>query len=225
MDKVQRFIACFLTGSFAWGLIPAAWALADVAVDTSVDANVSAGSSSEASVTTETQTETSAGSGHTSVQSSHESSVSAETGTNATVQLNLGQRIKVRCHRLNGRDRERCVHEVMGNVHAKAESRFAQWMQNMRDRMEKHREQFEAREEKREEKMEDKLEKTQRKSTRLSPEVRARIRAEHKLQVEAARSTCSVKETFQEEHACMAVARIELRAKLKAMIEAALGQE
>lgn len=224
MDNIQRFIACFLTGSFAWGMVPAAWALADIAVDASADADVSVESSREASVTMEAQAaaQNSSGSSDTGVQSSTGASVSADAEEHAMVQLNLGQRIKARCYRLHGRDRERCVHEVMGNTHVKAESRFAQWVEHMRERMEERREKFDEHMKNREEKMEEKI---HHKTRKLSPKVRAQIRAEHKLQVESTRTTCHAKPTFQEERACMAAARIEIRAKLKAMIDAAIIQE
>lgn len=191
MDNIQRFIACFLTGSFAWGMVPAAWALADIAVETSTETNVSVESASEASVVTETG-----------------------------VHLNLGQRIKARCHGLIGPVRVRCVHEITENTHAKAESRFGLWMEHMRDRMEKRREKFEERMKDREEKMEEKI---HRKTRKISPEVRARIHAEHKAQVEAARRECQAKETNKEKRHCMNEARGELRAKLKAMIEVSLS--
>ena len=180
MDKGQRFIAYFLTGSLVWSSVPVAFALTDLEVG-----------------------------------------VSAETGA----QLNLGQRIKDHCHRLNGRDRVRCVHEAMGNTRAKAQSRFGVWVEGMRDRMEKNREKFEERMKDREEKMENKAEKIHRKAKKISPEIRVRVRAEHKLSVEAARQECRAKETNDEKRRCMHDARVELHAKLKAMVEAALNQE
>lgn len=227
MDNVQRFIACFLTGSFAWGMVPAAWALADVAVGTSTDATVSVESSSNASATTETEdnTEVSAESHETHVQNASGASVGADIEERSSVQLNLGQRIKGRCHGLAGLVRVRCVHEVMENSHAKVQSRFGLWMGRMRARMEEHQEKFEEHMKNLDEKEEKKVEKMHRKAMKFSPEVRARIHAEHKADVEAARRECQAKETNEEKRACMSDARVELRAKLKALIEASMGTE
>lgn len=218
MDNMQRFIAGALTWSFAWGMVPAAWALADSAVDASADADVSVESSREASVTTEAEAtaQNSSGSGDVSVQSSDEPSVDVDAHEHTAVQLNLGQRIKARCHRLIGPVRMRCVHEVSGNTHTKAQSRLGLWMERMRARMTEHQEKFEERMKDREEKAEKKVEKIH---------VRARIHAEHKTQVEAARRECQAKETNEEKRHCMHEARVELRAKLKAMIDAAIIQE
>lgn len=224
---MQRFIAGALTWSFAWGMVPAAWALADIAVDASADADVSVESSTDASVTMEAEAtaQNSSDSSDTTVQSSGETSVDVDAKEHTTVQLNLGQRIKARCHGLIGPVRVRCVHEIMGNTRAKAESRLELWMERMRARMTEHQEKFEERMNDREEKAEKKVEQMHRKGVKLSSEVRAQIRTEHKLQVESARTTCHAKPTFQEERACMAAARIELRAKLKAMIDAAMNQD